>query len=185
MPKLPFLLLPLVFGLASCLVPDPEGAYDPAQVVVDLNDPVSRRVYDHQNARRGDSLLYYLGHSRASYRYLAARAFGSFPELPEAFVDSLAGRLRDRDELVRAAAAFALGQTGEETVAPLLAAAFDTLGQMPDYNAAVLTAVGKTGKQSFLDQITAITTYTERDTLLRAHDDLPELEGHFISFIRR
>ncbi|MEL7159529.1 MAG: peptidylprolyl isomerase [Bacteroidota bacterium] len=163
-----FLLLFVLFPLTGCLVPPEEGAYDPARVVVDLNDPVSRRVYDHQNARRADSLLYYLGHPGASYRYLAARAFGSFPELTEEATDSLAGRLRDRDELVRAAAAFALGQSGQKTVAPTLAAAFDTLGRMPDYNAAVLTAVGKTGDQQLLNQVTAITTYTEKDTLLRA-----------------
>ncbi len=158
-------LLGLLLATYAC-VPPGEEVY--AGVVVDLNDATSRRIYDHQNARQTDSLLYYLSAENPSYRYLAARAFGSFPEIAPSAIDSLQTLLGDRNELVRSAAAYSLGQGGGPEVALQLAAAFDTSGMLRDYNAAVLAAVGKTGDSSLLLQIANIKTYTARDTALNA-----------------
>ncbi|NJC25465.1 peptidylprolyl isomerase [Neolewinella antarctica] len=169
-PSVPLLIrLVLLLGvcvLAVACVPPTEEKFE--GIVVDLNDLTTRRIYEHQNGRHVDSLLTYLSHPNPSYRYQATRALGSFPELPATGHAMLIEQLADRYELVRSAAAYALGQTGEETLARSLAAAFDTLGQLQEYNAAILTAIGKTGGASVLDQVTAITTYRPADTLLRS-----------------
>ncbi|WP_273444672.1 peptidylprolyl isomerase [Neolewinella agarilytica] len=162
-----------VIALFSCLcflllTPScvPPGEEQQTGVVVDLNDATSKHIYNLQNERQADSLLAFLTSPTPSYRYLAARSFGSFPEVSSVVTDSLVALLKDPDELVRAAAAYALGQTGGEGVADKLAMAFDTLGQLREYNAALLAAVGKTGTEKNLGQITAISTYRNTDTLL-------------------
>lgn len=161
-----YLFIPLIgLLLVGCYPPEepvPEG------VVVDLNEAATRRLYDFQNERRADSLRACLGSGDASERYLAARAFGSFPEVDAITLDSLTRRLRDRNPDVRAAAAYAIGQTGEERYADSLALAFDTLGVLKEYNAALLAAVGKIGTARHLQQLTDVVTYRNRDTLLIA-----------------
>lgn len=161
-------VLLLAVAISSCIVPGGEEDFDGVGVTVNLNDPMTRRIYDLQNARQTDSLLSYLGNANPNYRYLAARAFSSFPELSPLVMDSLASLLKDRYELVRTAAAFSLGQSGEETVAAQLAGSFDTLGVMPEYNAAALAAVGKTGSEEYLGHLTKVSTYRATDTLLQA-----------------
>ncbi|MEM9528118.1 MAG: peptidylprolyl isomerase [Bacteroidota bacterium] len=160
-------VLLLIGVFSSCIVPGGEDDFEGVGVIVNLNDPMTRRIYDLQNARQTDSLLYYLGSTNPNYRYLAARAFSSFPELTPLVTDSLASLLKDRYELVRSAAAFSLGQSGREAVATQLAQSFDTLGNMPEYNAAALAAVGKTGSEEYLDHLTKVTTYRPTDTLLQ------------------
>ncbi|MEM6771064.1 MAG: peptidylprolyl isomerase, partial [Bacteroidota bacterium] len=160
-----FILL-LFLGLCtSCIPPEPP---EYAGVVVDLNDPSTRRMYDLQNDRQADSLVRYLSHESASIRYLAARGLGSFPEVEASTLDRLVAVLRDRDPDVRTAAAYALGQLGEGRIADSLGLAFDTLGRAREYNAAVLAAVGKIGTERHHDQVAAITTYRNTDTLLTA-----------------
>lgn len=159
----PFMLL---FALSTCV---PPGGEDPVEgVVVDLNDPISQRIYDYQNQRLADSLLPLLEHENPGYRYLAARAFGSFPIVPSVAVDSLISQLRDPQPIVRRAAAFALGQTGSPEVADDLTAAFDQTGGLTDFNAEVLAAIGKTGEKNRLEQISSISTYRPSDTTLLA-----------------
>lgn len=156
---LPLLGLALV-GCYPPVEPVPEG------VVVDLNDATMRKLYDFQNERAADSLRAYLVSPDASERYLAARSFGSFPAVDEATLDSLTRRLRDRNPDVRTAAAYAIGQVGEERYADSLALAFDTLAVLKEYNAALLAAVGKIGTARHLKQMTDVVTYRNRDTLL-------------------
>lgn len=150
-----FFLL-LLAALTACY-PPAAPVYE--GVVVDLNDAAARRVYDHQNNRQTDSLLYYLDDDNPSLRYLAVRAFASYPTAPEGVVDSLIRRLKDRNTDVRTVAAYAVGQLGEERHADTLSLAFDTTGTLKGYNAAVLAAVGKTGTAAHLRQLTDVTTY--------------------------
>ena len=161
-PLVPTLLLVI---LASCY---PVEKPVPAGVVVDLNDEATRRLYDLQHERAADSLLRYLVHPDPSRRYLAARAFGSFPKAEEMVLDSLALRLKDPNPDVRTAAAYALGQLGDAATANRLAGAFDTLGADNTYNAALLAAVGKTGGTTHLRQLTEVVSYRPTDTLLRS-----------------
>ena len=109
--------------LLACIPPSDEPTE--VAVVLDLNDPVTQRIYDYQNDRRTDSLLGYLTDANPSYRYQAARAFGSFPALAPPVRDSLARRLSDPQPLVREAAAYSLGQSGDSTAAAALLANFD------------------------------------------------------------
>jgi len=156
-------ILPVV--VCSCIPPE-ERVYE--GVKIDLNDGVSRRIYEHQNNRNVDSLLFYLGGEDPSYRYLAARAFGSFPAIGPAAITGLSRLLRDPDELIRTAAAFSLGQSGSLAAADSLTAGFDAGGTYRAYNAEVLAAVGKTGNAESQAFISGITTYTNKDTLLSA-----------------
>ena len=158
-----FLLASVVF---ACVPPSDDEVME--GVVVDLNDAVSRRIYEQQNARNADSLVRYLTHEDPSYRYLAARAFGSFPQLSDEAVDGLAALLVSRNELIREAAAYALGQSGLPRAADTLAAAFDADGVYRDYNATLLAAVGKTGNSKFQEYISGIQTYEKKDTSLIA-----------------
>jgi len=153
----------LLLVIQSCVPPGEEPL---TGVVVNLNDATSKHIYDLQNERQPDSLLVYLSSDNPSYRYLAARGFGSFPEVSKMVTDSLFGLLRDSDELVRTAAAYAIGQTAGEGVADRLAVAFDTLGRLREYNATLLAAVGKTGTEENLGQVVSISTYRNTDTLL-------------------
>jgi HEAT repeat protein len=158
-------LFGLLIALNACIPPQDKKIEG---VRIDLNDPVNHLIYNHQNARNSDSLIYYLGSDNPSYRYLAARAFASFPEISDAALDGLNGLLTEDNELIRTAAAYAMGQSGALRAADSLAQAFDGDGAYRAYNAALLAAVGKTGDQRSQDFISKISTYTNQDTLLTA-----------------
>lgn len=160
-----YLLASLAILVYSC-VPPTEEAFE--GIVVDLNDPTTRRIYQHQNSRNIDSLLAYVGHTNPSYRYLSTRAFGSFGKGESNVSQALATNLSDRYELIRSAAAYSIGQIGEAGDVPSLTMAFDTLGKMGEFNATLLAAVGKIGEEATLRQVTDVVTYRPQDTLLRA-----------------
>ena len=155
----------ITYLLVACIPPGEPVA--PAAVAVDLEDATTRRVLNWQHARQTDSLLLYLHHDTLTYRYLAARAFGSFGALPQPVSDSLLRLLADPAEVVRTQAAYALGQSGREEVADGLVAAFDRSGQLVDFNAAVLEAVGKVGSAAHTAFLASINTYTASDTALQ------------------
>lgn len=154
-----------IVSLVACVPPSEERFEG---IVIDLNDAATQRIYELQNSRNIDSLMSYLRHQNPSYRYQAARAFGSFAELPGNTQAALLENLEDRYELVRSAAAFALGQSGDKSIVNSLAASFDTLGEMAEFNATVLAAIGKLGGEKEQAQVANITTYRPQDTLLRA-----------------
>ncbi len=162
----PLICLLLCTCVLACIPPGDEPVYE--GVVLDLNDETTRAIYDHQNARRADSLLRYLADDDVSHRYQAARAFGSFPSAEPPVTDSLLARLTDKEPLVRRAAAYALGQLGDETVGRQLPRYFDGSGNFVDYNASLLAAVGKTADRATLDQVAGVTTYEPTDTALLA-----------------
>jgi cyclophilin family peptidyl-prolyl cis-trans isomerase/HEAT repeat protein len=161
-----FSLLIVATTVFACVPPGEEAPVE--GVVIDLNDPISQRIYDYQNQRLADSLLPFFEHDNPGYRYLSARALGSFPELSSLVVDSLMGQLRDPQPIVRRAASYALGQTEQAGVTDALTAAFDQTGGLTDLNAEVLAAIGKTGDGQRLEQISTISTYRATDTTLLA-----------------
>ena len=164
-----FRLFTLLLALGAVVACVPPSGEEPVEgVVVDLNDPRSRRIYELQNERNTDSLLVYLRHDNPSYRYLAARALGSFPGLAPQAQDSLAVLLSSRNELIREAAAYALGQSGARRAADTLTAAFDGSGVFHNYNATLLAAVGKTGDEKLHAFVSEISTYGNQDTSLLA-----------------
>ncbi len=136
-------------------------------VSIDLKDPVFQTIHDFQDKQQLDSLFAYFQNSNPNYRYLAAMAFGSIRK-PEA-IDQLATLLSDPVPEVRAAAAYALGQTGDAKAEPLLIGAFDqtdTAGVYKKANRAILEAIGKCGTAETLKFLSTITTYQPKDTAL-------------------
>ncbi len=158
---IPFLLL---VGLPGCVPPSDEQTTD---VTIDLKDPLFQQIHTFQDAAQIDSLRIYLEHNDATYRYMAAMAFGSIRS-SEA-MENLSELLRDPAPEVRAAAAYALGQIGDAAAEPLLIAAFaktDTAGVYKKANRAILEALGKCGSSETLSLLSTISTYQPRDTAL-------------------
>ncbi len=151
--------------LVSC-VPPTEQQYE--GVALDVKDPLSRKILDFQDQRLADSLVPYFGHENPNYRYLAATAFGSFKD-PKA-ATALVALLQDPYDLVRAAAAYAIGQQGDpQLTAPLLANFRpDTSGGFAESHEAILAAIGKIAPVERLEQLATVTTYLPADTALIA-----------------
>lgn len=156
-------LLTLLFLLFAC-VPPSETTYE--GVSLDIKDPISRKILDFQNQRQSDSLLLYFTHENPSYRYLAARALGSYTD--QQTHQGLLALLDDPYVLVRAAAAYALGQQEGAQLEDGLLAHFkaDTSGLFAESNQAILEAIGKVGSQGRLEQLAAVSTYRPQDTAL-------------------
>ncbi|MDX1684896.1 MAG: peptidylprolyl isomerase [Saprospiraceae bacterium] len=152
----------------SCIVACvPAEKEDLTDITIDLTDSIQRKIITYQDLQMTDSLVEWLDHEDATYRFLATRAFGSITEHEKA--DVLIERLGDEIEEVRIAAAYALGQTGKEEMSGALIENFDnqdTTLTHQAYNAAVLEAIGKTGDKATLDLIASVTTYKPKDTLL-------------------
>ncbi|MCB0661738.1 MAG: peptidylprolyl isomerase [Saprospiraceae bacterium] len=137
------------------------------EVNLKLDDPVFQKIRNFQDQGLVDSLYPYFRHDDPSYRYAAANAFASIQD--STALDSLAWLLKDRIDMVREAAAFAIGQTGTLKGEVLLMQAFDqadTAGLFKNANAAILEAIGKCGTESMLENLTSISTYTPTDTTL-------------------
>lgn len=163
-----FLFLVLFFAVgfwSACVPPTTEEVI--TTIEIDVQDSIFQRISDWQDLRKAEDLYPMLYHPNPSYRYLAARAFGSF-DAPEA-IDSLARLLDDPVEDVRSIAAFAMGQQGNALALPHLIRGFakeDTAMIHAISQRAILEAVGKCGDFPTLEQLSSVTTYTPLDTAL-------------------
>lgn len=154
----------LMIGLFSCRPYQEDVLSD---VNIDLRDSLYRVIYDFQDRGLSDSLYQWLGHELPTYRYAAAMAFASIKDT--AGIVPLAALLNDPIDDVRAAAAYAIGQTGAASAEALLIRAFDQMDTMGYYrksNRAILEAIGKCGAVQSLQQISTVSTYLPKDTLL-------------------
>lgn len=159
-----YLFFVLLIGQSACMPYDDEVLSD---VTVDLRDSIFQQIHEYQDRQQLDSLYAFFNHEDATYRYLAAVAFGSIRK-PEA-ISELSALLNDPVPEVRAGAAYALGQIGDESAEPLLIEAFDqtdTAGIYKKANRAILEAIGKCGTLETLGFISTITTYEPTDTAL-------------------
>lgn len=107
-----------------------------------FSDVVMQKIADLQDRRLADSLYPFLQNANPAYRRQAALAFAS---LQDSLAVQYLGKvlMRDNDSLVRAAAAFALGQTpSSETERLLLGAVIKE--RSPSVMREVLEAYGKT-----------------------------------------
>lgn len=148
----------------SCV---PESSKEITEVNISATDPEIRNISDLQDKQDVKGLYKYFRHKNPSYRYRAVIAFASIRKAEAG--DSLVNMLSDPAIKVRAAAAYALGQTGEAKYTDRLIAAFrgkDTLDINNEFNASVLEAVGKTGSLPDLRLISTVRTYRNSDTLL-------------------
>ena len=158
------ILLSGVLFLVKCVPPSEEGVTD---IYVDFTDPRIQQLYDLQDRGQTDSLYRYFQHKDATYRYMAAMAFASIKDTTA--VDSLVRMLYDPVDQVRVAAAYSLGQIGSPSAEEPLLNAFDrtdTSGVSRYFNAAVLEAVGKCGRENLVEKLGTISTYTLKDTAL-------------------
>jgi cyclophilin family peptidyl-prolyl cis-trans isomerase/HEAT repeat protein len=146
-------------------------------ITFDLSDATFQKIRDFQDRQQIDSLYAFFRHDDPTYRYFAALAFGSIKSA--ATIDSLAVLLQDPVDKVRAAAAFSIGQIGDESGQAYLVNAFertDTAGLFRQTNKEVLEAVGRCGDEEMLQAMSTITTYNTRDTAL--------LEGQVLGIYR-
>ncbi len=147
----------------------PPSDRDDSVVKIDLSDPMHRKIIELKDRREVDSLMYYLNSDDVTYRYLSAEAFGSVRD-PKAIQPLSTLLVSDPSAKVRLQAAYALGQIGDPSAAPLLTKAFGSQ-DTADYNTplrmTILEAVGKTGDQTSLELISSVSTYSsESDQLL-------------------
>ena len=155
----------------ACLPPSNEIKTD---ITLEFSDATFKKIREFQDRQQIDSLYPFFRHDDPTYRYFAALAFGSIKSAQT--IDSLAVLLQDPIDKVRAAAAFAIGQIGDETGETILINAFDTTGVLLQNNKAVLEAVGKCGGEEMLKALSTITTYNAKDTAL--------LEGQALGLYR-
>ena len=153
-----------VFLIAACVPAEKEDLTD---IELNLSDTTFQKIVTLQDAQKPDSLIKWFEHPDATYRYLAVRAFGSIKA--HTFHGELAKLLRDPVVEVRSAAAYALGQSGEKTMADSLILAFDSNDSLrlnEAYNAQVLEAIGRLGDKATLTNIATVSTYLPSDTTL-------------------
>lgn len=130
---------------------------------VDLEDAVIQQIFNFQNKRDTKALLSYLAVENPTHRYLAAMAFGSVQDT--AAIDNLVNLLKDDYEEVRAAAAYALGQTRNQAAAGPLAEAFGTDSSRL-VQASILEAIGRCGTVEHLQYMSVTRPYPIQDSIL-------------------
>ena len=154
----------VIIGLVSCI---PEKIEYSDSISVDLSNPEFRKVFQLKDALKVDSLYGYLRHSDPSLRYLAAMSFASVRD--SSAIDSISRLLDDSNVDVRAASAYALGQSRSNKASRYLIRAFrqkDTADVNNIGNANILEAIGKIGDKEMLSHLSTISTYRNTDTLL-------------------
>lgn len=159
---LPFFSLVLL--LTQCMPVQEEKLTD---INFDLKDPLLQQLYNFQDQRLIDSLLPFFQHKDPTYRYAAAMGIASVQD--KKALPGLAKLLKDDIDEVRIAAAYAIGQIGEESSESTLIEAFqseDSLLDADEFNKAVLEAVGKCGSVRYLEALSTIKTYLRADTTL-------------------
>lgn len=155
-----------ILGIQACTPPSDKKASAVVRTNI-FDDAKAQEIYQLQDARNVDSLLFYLRDADPSYRYAAAMAFGSIKD--SAVVEQLGELLKDESPDVRYAVAYALGQTQSRAAEPLLIAGFDrfdSTGVSMKVNAAILEAIGKCGSKKALQQMSAVSTYKPGDSIL-------------------
>jgi len=111
-------------------------------------DPEIRAIYTWQDERKTDSLLTFLHHQNPVYRTEVALAFASVQD--KKAIPDLSILLKDKEALVRKAAAYALGQMSEQSAEPILLEHIVS-EKIPAVKAEMLEALGKCATQKGLD----------------------------------
>ena len=151
-------LILIVLTCASCL-PEEKGNI----INFSLNDEMVQDIFRLQDERKTTELLSYADDVDATYRYAVAQALASVQD--KEAMPTLSRMLRDTSAEVRYMAAYALGQTASEESVDSLIIAFGQ-EKSRSVQAAILEAVGKSGNEKNLRQISSVRTYTKKDTLL-------------------
>ena len=134
-----------------------------SDIAVDVEDPVVQQIFNFQNKRNTQALLPYLAVENPTHRYLAAMAFGSVQDTGA--IDNLVALLNDEYAQVRAAAAYALGQTRNTAAAEPLATAFG-VDTSRTVQAHILEAIGRCGTLQHLKYLSVTRPYPIKDSSL-------------------
>jgi len=156
----------LIIGITfiACV---PDTGNEITDISISMSDPEIQKIIDLQDKHEMKSLYSYFHNENPAYRYQAVISFASIKN--KEANDSLIRMLQDPVTQVRAAAAYALGQIGDNKITDRLISSFrgkDTLNVNNIFNANILEAVGKTGNISDLKAIATVKTYRSTDTLL-------------------
>ena len=138
-----------------------------SEVEIDITDQEIQKIFTFRDRHDKDSLQGYFDHPDPVYRYLSTLSFGSIQDT--SYVTALAKMLKDPTDIVRTAAAFAIGQTNAQGSEEILLEAFnryDTSGYYKKTNRAILEAIGKVGNPELLKNLSSISTYRVQDTTL-------------------
>lgn len=157
--------LTIISGMIHSCVPGSKSADE--KIVISYSDPEVQHILDLQDQQQIPELYQYFNHENPAYRYLAVSAFSSIKGKESA--DSLIRMLQDPILQVRAAAAYAIGQSGNSKIVDRLILSFrgkDSFDVNNIYNANILEAVGKLGTITDLKNIAMVKTYRSSDTLL-------------------
>ena len=145
-----------------------ENAAEPEIVEPDISvsyqDSITQHVLDLQDRLESAQLFPLLQSDNPTTRFLATSAFASVRD-PQA-VSHLIPRLRDTKVETQQAAAYALGQIGDESATSALIQVFqyqDSVGADSPVSATLLEAVGKCGNERHLDQLATVSTYQPTD----------------------
>lgn len=150
--------------LTSCVPDTTEKKID---IKIIYSDTEIQHIYNLQDSLDMKGLYPYIKSDNPTHRYMAAMAMASIQN--NECIDTLSTLLKDPVMEVRAAAAYAIGQIGDEKTAARLILSFrnkDTVDVNNMFNCHVLEAVGKTGNIKDLVQISTVKTYRSDDTLL-------------------
>ncbi|MCX6584374.1 MAG: peptidylprolyl isomerase [Candidatus Aminicenantes bacterium] len=139
---------------AACCTPPAKNIF---------HDKTLQLIYTLQNQRNTPALLLFLKNENPVYRKAAAKAFASVQD--PAAVQPLAELFADAEESIRSAAAYALGQTANNSAEPILIKTCQT-----EKSAAVkqdiLEALGKCGTTEGLAFLTGLNIPPEETNLL-------------------
>lgn len=157
-------LLLFLFLLLACV---PESKRTLTEVVLSPKMSEFQDLTRFQHQKQTDSLLIALTSRDPSQRYLAARAFASHQDAKA--LDSLKNLLNDPVLKIRSMAAYALGQSGAESVEQALISGFrqkDTMSVDNQSNGAILEAIGKVAASPLAKYVATADNYRSSDTLL-------------------
>ncbi len=167
----------LVLILVGCF---PEQEQKESRVVVDFSNPAQQKIYNFQDRLLADSLSNYFQHEDPTIQFLSTLSFASLGKenaLPH--INELIKQLDDERIEIRSAAAYALGQIGDNRAEQALIKSFerdDSLNNAASVNRTILEAVGKCGRIENLKAMASVSTYNPTDTLL--------LEGQALGIYR-
>ena len=154
----------LLISWCYACVPVPEGNQE--EVIIDLQNEDIRKIYSLQEKQDTDSLKLYFTSKSATERYLATMAFSSYKDA--AIAGELVSLLFDKNDQVKIAAAYTLGQIGEPGSVNHLLEAFDSDSDNvnSETNMYILEAIGKCGDKNMLEFMATTDTYTLEDDKL-------------------
>jgi cyclophilin family peptidyl-prolyl cis-trans isomerase/HEAT repeat protein len=162
--KITIYTLLILITLTQCVPPTEKVDKD---VSISMTAEAEQTVYNYIDRQLTDSLLSFTSNPDPGLRFLISNGMAAMQD--PSGLDSIIALLKDRVPLVKANAAYAIGQMGMASATPYLLEAFidkDTSNVNNIVNEKILEAIGKTGDVNLLRSLATVSTYRPIDTLL-------------------